>query len=105
MVDAANADDDDGVGEDDVGDLENELDNALNENETTTIPSLGEYGNGMAGFEDSDSESVENDGHQFGDDKEILLALTTEPQTTTFEMNFPQEMSSDESEEDEMVDT
>lgn len=88
--------------DDDVGDLENELDNALNEN--LNLPAPIPFDDGMDGFELSDSDSDEdtNVGNlNFNNNNNA-----TQPQepatTTTFEMNFPPEVS-EESEEDDMI--
>lgn len=85
----------------DVGDLENELDNALNGH--PDLPAPIPFDNAMEGFELSESESDEEDN--LGGVNVNVNENVNQPQEPpmTFEMNFPPEVS-DESEEDGMID-
>ncbi|KAF3993535.1 hypothetical protein FT663_00205 [Candidozyma haemuli var. vulneris] len=93
--------------EDDVDDLENELDNALNETESNNLPAPIPFPNDMDDFESSDSESDDDNnnagGINFGDNANAPPQTFQPSTSTTFEMNFPPEEDSEESEEDEMV--
>lgn len=85
----------------DVGDLENELDNALNGH--PDLPAPIPFDSAMDGFElsESDSDEEENVGGVNVNVNEIVSQPQEPPMT--FEMNFPPE-ASDESEEDDMID-
>lgn len=93
--------------DDDVGDLENELDNAFNEQENINLPSVKPLPHddmGDFGMSDSESDSEEENVGQINFGNSNAEGQTIQQEAVTFEMNFPPEDNSEESEEGEMVD-